>query len=778
MPSPGPSTVAPDIALSIVDGRASLAVAPCALAEIATLAKLEISMPGAAPAPERARFRRGRLREAVITVDEARLHAAVAPEALADGGISDLRVSLADGVIRVRGHARAGGREADFTACARVTPASRRRVRVTIDDVRIYGFLPLAAPLLGGAVLAATAAVVTTNGRATPHWSVEVDVLDLAVYETFAAWGWRLPDISDARLGAVTVSPAGVTLAWDADAHGADAAEVTGVGVARPVAEADDLLARGDAGGALAIYRAAAGDGVDAEAARRVLELLLAREATLGEAAAELGALGEIMPAGAPALSLAAAVLAAERGDAAEAARAYTDVATTAATRGEADDAVVARLAAAREWLRAGSSAEARPLLEAVLSAHPDDARAAELFEACKTDLTTLPAERSPEAAQPDVAPPPPDAAPPPQTTQPATVLAVALAEAELAETANRPDAAAAALRRALDYSSPRDPARAELARRLAALCERLGDEEGAIAALQQFLDTAAPGPAVAPAWRRVVELHARRGDPQAAARALIASADDARTGSTDEERGAALTAAAGILRKRLGLAGDAVMVLERAIALDPRSVETLDALQATAVESSNWERLADVLERKIDVVARGPVEQKDLLVQLADVYDHHLQRGARARDTHERALQLDACFQPSLVWLARDAWVRGDTAAAVALYGRLAATEDDEPRLSAEQRAETHVRLGTLARRAGDDGTAEREAERALVALPTHPAALDLLIDLLEAHARHGELADALARRIATDLGPAARADLARRRAHALERAGRTVEA
>ncbi|HEV3031630.1 MAG TPA: tetratricopeptide repeat protein, partial [Polyangia bacterium] len=81
-------------------------------------------------------------------------------------------------------------------------------------------------------------------------------------------------------------------------------------------------------------------------------------------------------------------------------------------------------------------------------------------------------------------------------------------------------------------------------------------------------------------------------------------------------------------------------------------------------------------------------------------------------------------------------------------------------------------------ARRAGDAGTAERAAEWALAAAPGHPAALDLLIDVLEAQARHGELADALARRIATDLGAAARSDLARRRAHALERAGRPLEA
>ncbi len=496
------------------------------------------------------------------------------------------------------------------------------------------------------------------------------------------------------------------------------------------------------------------------------------------------------------------------------AARAYADVAAAAAARGEDDDAALARLAAAREWLRAGDTEEARPLLEAVLEAHPDDARAAELFQSCKTDLTRpnplapvdepapaaepAPVELPVSAAEPapvevpaPVEEPAPVAEPAPvelpvrpaparplSMTQPATVLAVALAEAELAESSNRPQAAVSALRRALDLVPSHDAGRADLARRLAAAYDLLGDDDGALGALRQFLDDAGAGPAVAPAWQRLVELHARRGDPQAAARALIASADDTRTGSSDEERGAALTAAAEILRKRLGLPEDAVMILERAIALAPRSVETLDALQTTAVESNNWERLADVLERKVDLVTRGPVEQKDLLVQLAEVYDRQLQRPGRARDTHERALQLDPRFQPSLTWLARDAWVRGDAAAAVALYGRLAATELDEPRLPAELRAEAHVRLGMLARRAGDDGTAEREADRALAAMPSHPAALDLLIDLLEAHARHSELADALARRIATDLGAAARSDLARRRAHALERAGRLVEA
>ena len=111
-------------------------------------------------------------------------------------------------------------------------------------------------------------------------------------------------------------------------------------------------------------------------------------------------------------------------------------------------------------------------------------------------------------------------------------------------------------------------------------------DEEGAVAALQVCIENARPGPLVGTAWRRLVELYARRGDPHAAARALIASADDTRTGASEAERAAALVAAAEILRKRLALPGDAGMLLERAIALDPTSIEALEALEALTTET------------------------------------------------------------------------------------------------------------------------------------------------------------------------------------------------
>src|SRR6188768_1893661 len=193
-----------------------------------------------------------------------------------------------------------------------------------------------------------------------------------------------------------------------------------------------------------------------------------------------------------------------------------------------------------------------------------------------------------------------------------------------------------AALRRSVD-EAPRGPERAVVAHKLAAACERANDEEGAVAALQVCVENAGPGPLVGTAWRRLVELYARRGDPHAAARALIASADDTRTGASEAERAGALVAAAEILRKRLALPADAGMLLERAIALDPSSIEALEALEALTTETGAFERLADVLERKLQVAARGPVEQQEILTRLIQIYGGPVPRPERARMLRER---------------------------------------------------------------------------------------------------------------------------------------------
>jgi tetratricopeptide (TPR) repeat protein len=211
------------------------------------------------------------------------------------------------------------------------------------------------------------------------------------------------------------------------------------------------------------------------------------------------------------------------------------------------------------------------------------------------------------------------------------------------------------ALRRALDAASP-GPIRAEVAHLLAAAYEKIGEEEGALAALRICIDNAEAGPLVGTAWRRLVELFARHGDPHAAARALIASADDPRVGADEIERAGSLVAAAEILRKRLGLPADAGMLLERAVTLDPTSAEALEALEALSVDAGNFDRLAEVLERKVEVVARGPREQRTILARLAELYAKELARPPLARQTYERLLKIDPDNPDALEYLTRPA--------------------------------------------------------------------------------------------------------------------------
>jgi tetratricopeptide (TPR) repeat protein len=210
-----------------------------------------------------------------------------------------------------------------------------------------------------------------------------------------------------------------------------------------------------------------------------------------------------------------------------------------------------------------------------------------------------------------------------------------------------------AALRRALDMATP-GPSRAEVAHLLATAYEKIGQEEGALAALQICIDNAAAGALVGTAWRRLVELLARRGEPHAAARALIASADDARVGASEVERAGTLVAAAEILRKRLDLPADAGMLLDRALTLDPSSAEALGALEALSTEAGDFARLAEILERKLEAVARGPLEQTAILARLGEIYDRNLHQAALARRAYERLTKIDPTHAEALARLAR----------------------------------------------------------------------------------------------------------------------------
>ncbi|HEY6477725.1 MAG TPA: tetratricopeptide repeat protein, partial [Polyangia bacterium] len=362
------------------------------------------------------------------------------------------------------------------------------------------------------------------------------------------------------------------------------------------------------------------------------------------------------------------------------------------------------------------------------------------------------------------------------------------------------------ALRRALDQA-PVGPARAEVAHLLSAAYEKTGEIEGALAALRLCIDHAATGPLVGTAWRRLVELYARSGDPHGAARALIASADDPRVGASEVERAATLVAAAEILRKRLELPGDAGMLLERAVTLDPTSAEALEALEALSTDAGDSGRLADVLERKLEVAARGPREQKAILARLGQLYDRNLSRPPQARRAYERLLKIDPGHAGARDFLARQEPASGPTAPpartgtlpppppdlektphvvpppptepatgrADQSYWRSAGVESEPVR-----KANTLVAKARVSLSRGEIPAATDDLEQALSSAPQHSGALVLLAEIAyrkqEWH-RARELYAAL--EAAPDTAEAVpRADLVSRRAALAQRLGNGAEA
>ncbi len=287
-------------------------------------------------------------------------------------------------------------------------------------------------------------------------------------------------------------------------------------------------------------------------------------------------------------------------------------------------------------------------------------------------------------------------------------------------------------LREAL-VAAPAGPERADLAQRLAAACEREGDEDGALAALRTCIENATPGPLIGAAWRRLVELHARRGDPHAAARALIASADDQRVTATESERAATLVAAAEILRKRLSLPGDAGMLLERALALDPTHVEGLEAMEALTVDAGDFARLAEVLEKKLEVAAPGPRAQKAILVRLLEIYEQRLARDDGAARTRTRLATLDEGERPAEAGPPAGAAPPGEPSDEAGPGAEPAERADPTYWRETGAEAEPALRANALVAKArvalagGELGAALAELEAALSDSPDHAPALAL---------------------------------------------------
>jgi tetratricopeptide (TPR) repeat protein len=688
-------------ALTFLDGKAVLGLEGRPLS-LGRVDRLEMEVPGLrfpfdfSGGPSRFQNRRCRLRDLSLSVGAEDLAAHLRASRLPDHGIYEPRVTIAGGELRLEAQARLGGYQAAFTVRGALRAEPPRRARLSLYDVRVYGFFPVPAPLLATALLAQSG--VKPDGQPGLLWlegptDLGLELVELALLGLLPAQGWRLPERGPVQARGLGE---GTRLGMRFSAGPADRPGEHDLARKRHAA-AEAALVRGELGQALEAYRQAD----DRFGVGRLLALLASSAGTLEEADARAGQALERWPDFVPALLARAAARRHEATDI------YSRLAELAAGEGERVDEASALVAAGQDERAATVSPGHRGALRATAGKLAGQERWADVLRLVteRAGQEPDPAERAALHAEagflyldrlgdPDRAR---------ACFEQATRLApgepagweglghgeggraaleraleihvrrgdqegVARVRAAMGPAAEAPVVqsegvqlarAAEALRSLLDSDAPLPGARrAELAWRLAGLVEQQGDEDGALRWLRTCLEGEAQGPVAAGAWQRFVQITARRGDATAAAQGLVAWAEDMRTAEADRDRASHLLAAAGIFRERLGMADDAVVLLERALGLEPRTPGAFEALEAIATRAEDWGRLAEVLRRRLEVARPG--EQRTLLRRLATLLAGPLAAPAEAVPVYRRLLELEPNNATAMAFLARHAPVAG----------------------------------------------------------------------------------------------------------------------
>ncbi|MBC7975271.1 MAG: tetratricopeptide repeat protein, partial [Myxococcales bacterium] len=119
------------------------------------------------------------------------------------------------------------------------------------------------------------------------------------------------------------------------------------------------------------------------------------------------------------------------------------------------------------------------------------------------------------------------------------------------------------------------------------------------------------------------------------------------------EERKALLYRSAQIEEDVLGNADAAIATFQQVLSIDDIDLTAMDALERLYVRLARWEPLKDVYAKKADL-AEDPSDKKRMLYVLAQVYDRELGDVAKAIETYQGILDLDADELPAIQSLDR----------------------------------------------------------------------------------------------------------------------------
>jgi Tfp pilus assembly protein PilF len=326
---------------------------------------------------------RCRVMSAAFALDEQAIEGLAHQQAgpLAAAGFEEVALRLIDRAIIITARVRQAGWTVDLVTTVGIARVGGA-IAITVEAARAFGHARRPAQLLAHDLLcvllaaapddigAAGAPVVRGLGR------FALSPVDLFLWRTFPAGGWRLPDAGLVQCTALDVQRTRIDARcnWSEDAVRPAAGSPPEGRVDSP---AQAALLDGDLDGAVAAYRAEiARRPQDARAlTERLLEILCARPATFGDAEPIARDALARWPDFLPAL-LAQASVAVGRDRAADAAAHFATAYDLAAAAGDDEDAVRAALAAARH-LRAVEPTRATVFYERVLQRRPDQLEAA-----------------------------------------------------------------------------------------------------------------------------------------------------------------------------------------------------------------------------------------------------------------------------------------------------------------------------------------------------------------------------------------------------------------
>ena len=174
-----------------------------------------------------------------------------------------------------------------------------------------------------------------------------------------------------------------------------------------------------------------------------------------------------------------------------------------------------------------------------------------------------------------------------------------------------------------------------------------LRDDRAAVATYERILQVQ---PQAIEAVTQIQSIHERTGDWPKLVEALKRKSEII---PAVDDRKALLYRSAQIEEEVLGDADAAIATFQQVLSIDDIDLVAMDALERLYVRLARWEPLKDVYAKKADL-AEDPVDKSRMLYVLAQVYDRELGDIAKAIETYQGILDIEADELPAIQSLDR----------------------------------------------------------------------------------------------------------------------------